>query len=286
MTEEAHEDVSQFLQPFVDGELSEQERAEVSAHLEHSEHAREYVRTQAEVRELLRSIPQPSAPPHLEGRIKAALDELGDPTVHANVVSLGGWRQRVMRASVTLLPAAAAAGFLFVFARGDFDSSAGLAANATEIIADSDSAPPLGGTDDTAPTVSASPTPAHLNIHPENLHLPAGIQFVSSQPVPLKPNSTSAPLDLVDALDGQRYVLRIRPAGDGAPSGEPVRIRGKTYWTRAAGTRSPSVEFDHAGQIVTISAPEDAMGSRPPSRAQSQRLLERMLQMASALEIR
>ena len=136
-----------------------------------------------------------------------------------------------------------------------------------------------GGTDDTAPTVSASPTPAHLNIHPENLHLPAGIQFVSSQPVPLKPNSTSAPLDLVDALDGQRYVLRIRPAGDGAPSGEPVRIPGKTYWTRAAGTRSPSVEFDHAGQIVTISAPEDAMGSRPPSRAQSQRLLERMLQM-------
>ena len=62
MTQAHQEDVSQLLQPYVDGELSDDERMRVMESLESSESARMYVQTQTQVRDLLQSLPSPQAP--------------------------------------------------------------------------------------------------------------------------------------------------------------------------------------------------------------------------------
>ena len=75
MIQTQQEEVSQFLQPYVDGELSDDERMRVTESLESSDSARSYVRTQTEVRDLLRSLSRLEAPNELHARIRGALDE-------------------------------------------------------------------------------------------------------------------------------------------------------------------------------------------------------------------
>ncbi|MGB1699920.1 MAG: anti-sigma factor family protein, partial [Nannocystaceae bacterium] len=133
MTQAHQEDVSQLLQPYVDGELSDDERMRVMESLESSESARMYVQTQTQVRDLLQSLPSPQAPEQLRVRIREALTEV-EEAQQGKVVHLSRWRKRLASVSITLLPAAAAAAMLFMYVRGDPSTSAELGGSARGVI--------------------------------------------------------------------------------------------------------------------------------------------------------
>ena len=282
------EDASQLLQPFVDGELTDAERLEVSALLERSEEARAYVRVQSEVRELLRSVPRPAASPALEARVREALRSTEEAQREAAVVSLGGWRRRVLGVATTMIPAAAAAALLFMYASDDGASGnlAASAADVTELARPDASASSTASTTvatATAPGPALTPTP---RIRPANLHLPSGIELVSTQPVPLPASPTTRPLELVDARDGRRFTLHIRPVAEGEPRGEVIDFAGRRFWRLVDARQGLAVAFSHGDRIVTIAtaAPQGAAAGAGPLNEAA--LVERMLQMAAALEIR
>ena len=278
------EDASQLLQPFVDDELTDAERLEVSALLERSEDARAYVRVQSEVRELLRSVPRPTASPALEARVREALRSTDEAQRQGAVVSLGGWRRRVLGVATTMIPAAAAAGLLFMYASDD-GTTGNLAASAADV---TELARPVSsGTSATSDAVATAPAfrPAP-RIRPANLHLPSGIELVSTQPVPLPASPTSRPLELVDARDGRRFTLHIRPVADGEPRGEAIDFAGRRFLRVVDAGSGLAVAFSHGDRIVTIAtaAPGGASAGAEPRNEAA--LVERMLQMAAALEIR
>lgn len=278
MTEAQQEDVSQFLQPYVDGELSDDERVRVIESLESpesSDAARAYVRTQTEVRDLLRSLPSTPAPAQLHEKIRGALDEAEDAQ-RGNVAQLSRWRQRVASVSITLLPAAAAAALLFMYVRGEPSTSGDLGASAQQVV------------DAPAPQ-ETSPAPLPLvraSVRPAKLHLPKGVQLVSSTPLPLGTDTPGESLELVDSSDGQRFLLRIRPGDTQTHDGDEVVVRGRSYRRVSSPRGGQLVEFSHGGRIVTISTVGKPSGTPSPSATNTDATFRRLLAIAQSLEIR
>jgi hypothetical protein len=278
MTQAQQEDVSQFLQPFVDGELSDDERMRVIESLESSESsdaARAYVRTQTEVRELLRSLPRTPAPARLREQIRGALDE-AEEAQQGNVVQISRWRQRVASVSITLLPAAAAAALLFMYVRGEPSTSGDLGASAQQLVA----APAPQKTD------PASLPLVRGTVRPAKLHLPQGVQLVSSNPLPLGTDTPGESLELVDSSDGQRFLLRIRPGDTRPNSGNEVVVLGRTYWRVPSPGGGQVVEFFHGGRIVTISTLGKPSAATSNPSADTDATFRRLLAIAQSLEIR
>ncbi|MFO7564563.1 MAG: hypothetical protein R6X02_18100 [Enhygromyxa sp.] len=120
-----HAEVVGLLQPFVDGELSDEERALVASRIAENPEYQAIVREQQQVRAMLRSLPRELAPAGLRERVLADLDAVD---ADRRAAEQRGWFAPVVgrikafgRGAMLMVPAAAAAAVLFVVA-----SNAGL----------------------------------------------------------------------------------------------------------------------------------------------------------------
>lgn len=116
-------DVAGLLQPFVDGELSDEECDRVASHLEGCKGCRAAVSEQSWVRATLRALPREPAPQAVRAKLLLALDEIDREAATAAVLQTPappGWWSRLRsrlsdlgRGSMIMVPAAAAAVGLF-----------------------------------------------------------------------------------------------------------------------------------------------------------------------------
>ena len=120
-------DLADLLQPYVDGELSDDERKQVAHYLEASPEAQARVQQQQAVRAALRSLEREIAPSQLRAAVLQGLDEVDAES--SNVVEMkdGAGRSKaraILRGALLMAPAAAAAVALFFVVRGDLDVAA------------------------------------------------------------------------------------------------------------------------------------------------------------------
>jgi anti-sigma factor RsiW len=115
-----HAEVVALLQPFVDGELTDEERALVASRIAENPEYQAIVREQQQVRAALRSLPRELAPAGLRERVLADLDALD---AERRASEQRGWLAPVVgrikafgRGAMLMVPAAAAAVVLFVVA--------------------------------------------------------------------------------------------------------------------------------------------------------------------------
>lgn len=106
------------IQPFIDGELAEAERAEVEAQLARDPALRELAEEQLRIRQVLRDLPRATAPQALRARVLLELDAIDRETAPrpAPAPAPSRWRA-FFRGSALMLPAGAAAFGLFLVAR-------------------------------------------------------------------------------------------------------------------------------------------------------------------------
>ncbi len=120
LMEPDHAELVGLLQPFVDGELSDDERALVAGKIAENPEYQAIVREQQEVRAALRSLPRELAPAGLRERVLADLDRVD---AERRAGERRGWFAPVVgrikafgRGAMLMVPAAAAALVLFVVA--------------------------------------------------------------------------------------------------------------------------------------------------------------------------
>lgn len=106
------------IQPFIDGELAEAERAEVEALLARDPALRELVEEQLRIRQVLRDLPRPTAPQALRARVLLELDTIDREAAPRPAAPPRPSRLRAfLRGGALMLPAGAAAFGLFLVAR-------------------------------------------------------------------------------------------------------------------------------------------------------------------------
>lgn len=115
-----HAEIVGLLQPFVDGELSDEERVLVASRIAENPEYQAIVREQQMVRAALRSLPREPAPAGLRERVLADLDAVD---AERRAAEQRGWLAPVLgrvrafgRGAMLMVPAAAAAAVLFVVA--------------------------------------------------------------------------------------------------------------------------------------------------------------------------
>jgi anti-sigma factor RsiW len=115
-----HAEVVALLQPFVDGELTDEEQALVASRIAANPEYQAIVREQQQVRAALRSLPRELAPARLRERVLADLDAID---AERRAAEQRGWFAPVVgrikafgRGAMLMIPAAAAAVVLFVVA--------------------------------------------------------------------------------------------------------------------------------------------------------------------------
>jgi hypothetical protein len=109
-----HAEAIALLQPFVDGELADAERDLVARQIADNPAYQAFVREQQQVRATLRTLARETAPPELHARIVAELDLI---TIERQRGRLAPVLDRVKsfgRGALLMVPAAAAAGVLFL----------------------------------------------------------------------------------------------------------------------------------------------------------------------------
>ena len=107
-------DVAAALQPYVDGELTDEEQDKVAEHLEGCSGCRAAVSEQMWVRATLRAVEREQAPRGLDAKILLRLDEVDREAAPA--VRSVSWSRRLkdlFRGGLVMLPAGAVAAALF-----------------------------------------------------------------------------------------------------------------------------------------------------------------------------
>ena len=231
-----------LIQPFLDDELPDSERARVEAVLAQDPVLRDMVDEQRSVRQALRDLPPEVAPQALQARVLLDLDAVDREQAAAPAP---GWRQRfagvdrrvrsLFRGAAVMVPAGATALALFLVTR------TGTERHVPE-----------------ASPVAAAPasTPAILDAERSGLVLGAapgvspGVRLVGAA----VPASERPPASvIVERQVGPRRVLdRHEPAGGPSPS-EPHAYRGRNYWLGQVGGR-PAVAFESDGVRHTLTA--------------------------------
>ena len=262
-------DVAALLQPYVDGELADEEQRQVADHLENCEACRAATSEQMWVRATLRSLEREPAPSGLRAGVLAALDaadledeaEAGTTSEadNAPIPIESGRKRRVrdlFRGGMVMVPAAAVAAGLFFVARGGLEPVQTL--------------PPAGlsaamGQARTTPSAPAADTVVDKT---------AGLtQLDDIRPqldFPLQVAPSQQRVELVGArLDnagkpglgarlryrvaGDQHVIdRQRPIGGPAPSGAKVVFRGQPY-TVSHDTGAPTLHFELGGVAHQLS---------------------------------
>lgn len=108
------------LQPYIDGELTDAERAEVEAELARDPALRELAEQQLKIRQVLRDLPRTPAPQALRARVLLDLDAIDRENAPARAPAPAPRFARLrafFRGAAVMVPAGAAALGLFVAAR-------------------------------------------------------------------------------------------------------------------------------------------------------------------------
>jgi len=232
-----------LIQPFLDDELPDSERARVEAMLAQDPVLRDMVDEQRTVRQALRQLPPEAAPQALQARVLLELDAVDREQAAA---ATPGWRQRfagvdrrvrsLLRGAAVMVPAGATALALFLVIRTGTERHV----------------------PEASPVAAASTpsTPAILDAERSGLVLGAapgvspGVRLVgAAMPASERPPASV----IVERQVGPRRVLdRHEPAGGPSPS-EPHAYRGRSYWLGQVGGQ-PAVAFESDGVRHTLTA--------------------------------
>jgi anti-sigma factor (TIGR02949 family) len=240
-------DVAAALQPYVDGELTDEEQDKVAEHLEQCSGCRAAVSEQMWVRATLRAVQREEAPRGLDAKILLRLDEVDRERAPAGEAR-GTWariaaRSRdLFRGGLIMLPAGAVAAALFFVARGGLDDAPALPVS------------PMTAVLSKAPVAPES-TPDLTKLEPQvgfpiQVARSGGnrVQLVGAQLDENVENARGPGARLRYRLrTGHHIVDRQRPAGGPAPIGTPVTFRGNRYLVERTGDGEPVVHFERSG---------------------------------------
>jgi anti-sigma factor RsiW len=219
MTQDLH-----TLQPYIDGELTDAERAEVEAQLAADPGLRALAEEQLQIRQVLRDLPRQTAPQALRARVLLALDEVDreDPRPAPAPTPRFGRLRAFFRGAAVMLPAGAAALALFVVARSVDPPAA-------------------------APPPSAAPRDLAVTI--------VDVPEDSSSPIrPVSLNTASAADEVVYQVGRQQIVDRRARAGATELPGREQVYRGASYHLAADADGRPLVIFEVDGVRHTLRA--------------------------------
>src|SRR5688572_3862727 len=221
-------DVAGSLQPYVDGELTDDEQEKVAEHLERCSGCRSAVSEQMWVRATLRTVEREQAPRGLQAKLMLRLDEVDrEAVVRPGLLRRIGARTRdLFRGGLVMLPAGAVAAALFFVARG------GLEETPTLPVSPMSAALPVGK----SPAVAEKGAPNLGKLEPQvgfpiQVAKPQvkGVQLVGAQlDETAKDRGLGARLRY-RLRTGDHIIDRQRPAGGPAPIGTPVTFRGNQY---------------------------------------------------------
>ncbi len=243
-------DVAGLLQPFVDGELSEEECDRVAGHLESCKGCRAAVSEQSWVRATLRALPREPAPQAVRAKILLALDEV-DREAAATVVpptpAPPGWWTRVRsrlsdlgRGSMIMVPAAAAAVGLFFVVK---DASVPTAEPGTTPVGMASAlSPSTRVRPETSANVQDEPDPTHalskleprVGFEPQVPHA-AGVtdqvQLVGADVDGSTANAARLRFELMRGGEptGHHFIDRQQRSDGSALRGEPMSVGGRQY---------------------------------------------------------
>ncbi len=296
MTREATLDCAStvgLLQPFVDGELTNDEDELVAHHVEDCQACRKLVSQQHLVRATLRCLTHERAPQAVYARIVVALDAIdagecnpplpanpllpADRALPAETTRPRAWLD-FLRGGMVMLPAAAVALIMFFVARH--------------------SQPPVA----TSVSAALSSQQNHRDDR-EVVHALAGLESSLDFPVQVADHQPTAPVDIalvgaelegsgrfappVAALEyavptGDRVLDRQRNARGAAPFGTPYVFRGRTYIVTHDAGGEATVRFELEGVAHTLSLSDDARVANTANRRDG-RELAILLEVADAL---
>lgn len=109
-----HAEAIALLQPFVDGELADAERDLVARQIADNPAYQAFVREQQQVRATLRALARETAPPELRERIVAELEVVAAERQRGRLAPVLDRVRSFGRGAMLMVPAAAAAGVLFL----------------------------------------------------------------------------------------------------------------------------------------------------------------------------
>ncbi len=219
------------LQPYIDGELTDAERAEVEAELARDPALRELAEQQLKIRQVLRDLPKTPAPQALRARVLLDLDAIDREQAPAPAPVRAPRLDRLrafFRGAAVMLPAGAAALALFVVARS-------------------------------VDRPEAAPTAPH--------ELAVRIVDVPEDTGPIRAVSLQTPRadEVVYAVGRQRIIDSRGPAGGAALPGVAQAYRGARYHLVRAADGRIVVAFDVGGVRHTLRE-EVAVDADPEQR--------------------
>ncbi|NVB39900.1 hypothetical protein G6O69_18800 [Pseudenhygromyxa sp. WMMC2535] len=237
-----------LLQPYIDGELADDERELVAVQVAENPEYQAIVREQREVRALLRGLEREAAPAELRERVIAGLDAV-DAEQGGRLAPIIGRIKAFGRGSMLMAPAAAAAVALFFVVRGGVLDDVDVAVDGTHV--DGGLTAPLRAAKDSrgseghsakpeeAGAGLAKPEAGALPVHVAAARsLPEGVSLVSDVPQP-------GPSSVLRYGDGaQRMIVDTqRAAGDDVPRGTRQVFRGHAYFLGRDAEGRAQVEF-------------------------------------------
>jgi hypothetical protein len=256
-----------LLQPFVDDELTEEERKAVASYLDRNPEARQLVREQQEVKAALRDLELERAPNALRERILRELDAVDQEVAEASqdekvqhIASAskdrpgsGLWSRlgALAKGGLLMVPAAAAAVTLFFVARAGEGPNLPLSVpgahmdgevalhlpRKTAAVADAESGAVFDGKG-----VIEDQFPIQVADRPD---LPPNVELVSDHAA--NALATQVTVQYADRRGGFRLLDLQRPASDEALLGTRQVFRGQPYHLSRDAHDRPLVEFDHGG---------------------------------------
>jgi anti-sigma factor RsiW len=260
-------DVAGLLQPYVDAELSDDERKSMAAHLEGCAGCRAAVSEQLWVRATLRALEVERAPRALMARVLSGLDEVDrERAAELESARPSGWARmserlgKLLRGALVMVPAAAVAAALFFVVRGGLDTpsvlpGAGLAGalHGREVGHGSDPAHASSAGDS-----SGSAARALSDIEPQvgfpiQVAKPgAEIQLVGARVDDADHDEGPAAhlryrVFEAGRATGRHLIDRQRPAIGTGPAGTPVTFGGRQYLVGQALDGNPIVYFQRGG---------------------------------------
>jgi anti-sigma factor RsiW len=275
-------DVASLLQPYVDGELEDEEGERVGDHLGACTPCRAAVQEQLWVRATMRSIEREAAPRALRAQILIGLDGIDREATVGE--TMGAWtrtwaRMRsVLRGGVIMVPAGAMAVALFWVARSGMTPTESVSAGSLGAAA-------LTGLEPEGPKKHAAERPMDAEVldalaevepkvgFPVQVARPDpsnSVQLVSARVDPgSAPNAASpgAQLRYKMLWEGQptHVVDHQLPAGSRVLDGTPVSFGGQQYLLGRAADGSPVLWFERSGvaHMLTLDPPGGPRSPRP-----------------------
>jgi len=250
-----HAEVVALLQPYVDGELSDEERDRVALQVEANPEYQILVREQREVRGLLRGLERERASAELRARVSAGLDAVEAEQREAKRT---GWLAPVVgrirafgKGALLMVPAVAAAGVLFVVANnaGWLSEPSGGAhidgnmVHSLKLPVDRKAATPASaesGAELPSGDALSDPQGFAVQVAPPR-SLPQGVALVSDA------DAGSSAMVRYRETGGAVIVDRQRRASAAGPRGELARYAGHDYHLGRDDRGRPWVEFQLGG---------------------------------------